>query len=184
MIPGAPNGTTFPLLANVSIVPTDLNFTGNFAAAEILISETTPAFPDPLIYVSNRNLGPEFDPRGDSIAIFEFTQTPLNLSAPTTSRRSHARDLRGNSLKARDGGIQVINAINGTLTLQSQVFTGLKQIRSMALGHKADGGDAFLIAGANLDGGVAMFQRTNGGRNMTLVATNTDIANRTSFVFV
>ncbi|KJA21813.1 hypothetical protein HYPSUDRAFT_682420 [Hypholoma sublateritium FD-334 SS-4] len=184
VIPGAPNGTTFPLLANVSIVPTDLNFTGNFAAAEILISEATSAFPNPLIYVSNRNLGPEFDPRGDSIAIFEFTQTALNLSAPTTSRRSHARDLRSHGLNARDGEIQVINTINGTLTLQSQVFTGLRQIRSMALGNKADGGDAFLIAGANLDGGVAMFQRTNEGRNMTLVATNTDIANRTSFVFV
>ena len=69
VIPGAPNGTTFPLLANVSIVPTDLNFTGNFAAAEILISEVSDAFPTPLIYVSNRNLGPEFDPRGDSIAL-------------------------------------------------------------------------------------------------------------------
>ncbi|KAF8960703.1 Lactonase, 7-bladed beta-propeller-domain-containing protein [Flammula alnicola] len=171
-IPAAPNGTTFPLLANVSIVPQDAPANASFAGAEILISEASDKFPDPLIYVSNRNLGPEFDPRGDSIAIFEFKNSTLvaggNSTAASSVRRMHARQWQ-------DGG---------SLTLKAQVFTGLRQIRSMALGHVADGGDEFLIAGANVDGGVAVFQRINGGRNLTEVARNAEIANRTSFVFV
>ncbi|KAF8953597.1 hypothetical protein BDZ97DRAFT_1929515 [Flammula alnicola] len=81
-------------------------------------------------------------------------------------------------------GYRVVNTVAGSLTLKAQVFTGLRQIRSMALGHVADGGDKFLIAGANVDGGVAVFQRINGGRNLTEVARNVEIANRTSFVFV
>lgn len=179
-IPAAPNGTAFPLLANVSIVPPDVNFNGSFFAAELLISEPSEKFPDPLIYASNRNLGPEFDPRGDTIAIFEFKSSPITPATAIVGRRSHPRQLR-----ARDNGCcSIVNSINGTLTLQSQVFTGLKQIRSMALGRVADGGDEFLVAGANVDGGVAVFQRTDGGRNLSLVARNTDIANRTSFVFV
>ncbi|ESK95856.1 hypothetical protein Moror_12354 [Moniliophthora roreri MCA 2997] len=151
-IPPAPNGTAFPLLANVSIIPPNpLNGT-KFAAAEILISTPTEKFPNPLIYVSNRNIGETIDPNGDTIAIFEFQ------NGTTTS--------------------------TGALTLLAQVPTGLQQIRSMALGRVDDGGDEFIIAGANTVGGVAVFQRVDGGRNLTLVARNEEIANRTSFVFV
>ena len=180
-IPAGPNGTTFPLLANVSIVPPDVNFNGSFFGAELLISEPSEKFPDPLIYVSNRNLGPEFDPRGDTIAIFEFKSSPTTPDAATTvGRRFHPR-----RWQARDEpGCSVTDLITGNLTLQAQVFTGLKQIRSMALGRVADGGDEFLVAGANVDGGVAVFQRTDGGRNLSVVARNADVANRTSFVFV
>ncbi|KIM43740.1 hypothetical protein M413DRAFT_443644, partial [Hebeloma cylindrosporum] len=144
-IPASPNGTTFPLLANVSIVPSDVNFKGSFFAAEILISEPSERFPDPLIYVSNRNLGPEFDPRGDTIAIFEFKSSPVTPPTTTTiGRRFHSRQWQ-----ARDEGCcSTVNSITGSLTLQSQVFTGLKQIRSMTLGPVADGGDEFLVAGA------------------------------------
>jgi len=184
-IPGAPNGTTFPLIANVSIIPPESsNFNGSFFGAEILISEPTDRFPDPLIYVSNRNLGPDFDPRGDSIAIFEFKNSSLGAvtadsgSVSSSRRRFHARDFQ----ERQD--ITVVNTITGNFVLQAQVFTGLRQIRSMALGKVADGGDEFLIAGANLDGGVAVLQRIDGGRNLTVVARNEDIANRTSFVFL
>lgn len=177
-IPAGPNGTTFPLLANVSIVPQDVNFNGSFAAAEIFISEPSEKFPDPLIYVSNRNLGPQFDPRGDTIAIFEFKNSPATTT--TVARRFHPRQWQ----VREEGPVSLINSITGSLTLQSQVFTGLKQIRSMALGRVADGGDEFLVAGANVDGGVVVFQRTDGGRKLTEVARNTDIPSRTSFVFV
>ena len=40
------------------------------AAAEILLTEASPSFPEPFIYVSNRNTGGQ-DPRGDAIAIFK-----------------------------------------------------------------------------------------------------------------
>jgi len=162
-IPPAPNGTALPLLANVSTIPPNtLNAT--FAAAEILISNNSEKFPNLLIYVSNRNLGPEFDERGDTIAILEFT----NGSASHIEKRAHSWNF---SSKPR-------------LNLVTQVFTGLKQIRSMNIGPVETGADEFLIAGANVDGGVVMFRRVDRGRNLTEVVRNEEIANRTSFVFV
>jgi len=180
-IPAAPNGTTFPLIANVSIIPPTISSQVSFAGAEILISEPTEKFPDPLIYVSNRNLGPDFDPQGDTIAIFEFK----NSTSSTPARRFHARQWNLRERRDVEAPAAVpVSEVQGSLTLLSQVFTGLKQIRSMTLGPVAAGADEFLIAGANVDGGVAVFSRIDGGRNLTLVARNTDIANRTSFVFV
>ena len=41
-----------------------------FAAAEVLIPPPNQAFPSTLVYASNRNIGPNDDPRGDSIAVF------------------------------------------------------------------------------------------------------------------
>ena len=104
-IPQAPNGTTLPLIANVSIVPNNINLNGSFAGAELIISEPTEQFPNSLIYVSNRNLGPEFDPCGDSIAILQFSKgssTSLTISVTTSSGtcskhkgmvKAHARQL-------------------------------------------------------------------------------------------
>jgi len=181
-IPAAPNGTTFPLIANVSIVPPEAGSNNVFAAAEILISEPSEKFPDPLIYVSNRNLGPDFDPRGDTIAIFEFK----NSSSPVVTRRQHARQWNVRNVPAPSAvpDCDVEGSVEGSLTLLSQVFTGLGQIRSMTLGPVAQNADEFLVAGANVGGGVAVFSRVDGGRNLTLVARNEEIANRTSFVFV
>lgn len=181
-IPAAPNGTTFPLIANVSIIPPEAGSNNVFAAAEILISEPSEKFPDPLIYVSNRNLGPDFDPRGDTIAIFEFK----NSSSPVVTRRQHARQWNVRNVPAPSAvpDCDVEGSVEGSLTLLSQVFTGLGQIRSMTLGPVAQNADEFLVAGANVGGGVAVFSRVDGGRNLTLVARNEEIANRTSFVFV
>lgn len=190
-IPQAPNGTTLPLIANVSIIPTDINLNSTFAGAELIISEPTAQFPDSLIYVSNRNLGPEFDPRGDSIAIFQFSNdssTSPTISVTTSSGtcsqhkrmvKVHARQVPVHQARQTQG------TVSGNLTLVNQVFTGLKQIRSMAIGPVSiAGAEEFLIAGANVDGGVVMYKRTNGGRNLTELVRNTDVQNRTSFVFI
>jgi len=171
-IPAGPNGTALPLLANVSTFPADALEGSKFAAAEILISTPTDAFPTPLIYVSNRNISPNVtDPLGDTIAIFEF----LNGTEPCTKRNAR-RMLRRRARRQADATPQ--------LKLLAQVPTGLQQIRSMALGRVDDGGDQFIIAGANTEGGVAVFQRVDGGRNLTLAARNLELGNRTSFVFV
>lgn len=170
-IPESPNGTTLPLLANVSIIPADPPAGTKFAAAEILISQPTDKFSTPLIYVSNRNIGNVTDPAGDTIAIFEF----VNGTSSAPCKRNTKRMQRANRIATRDGP---------ALQLIAQVPTGLQQIRSMALGNVDDGGDEFIIAGANTEGGVAVFQRVDGGRNLSLVARNLDIQNRTSFVFL
>lgn len=84
----------------------------------------------------------------------------------------------------RQAGAEVPATGGGSLNLIAQVFTGLKQIRSMNLGPVEGGGDEFLVAGANVDGGVVVFQRVDGGRNLAEVSRNLDIQNRTSFVFI
>ncbi|KAJ7182776.1 Lactonase, 7-bladed beta-propeller-domain-containing protein [Mycena crocata] len=180
VIPAGPNGTASPLISNVTTIPADALPGSKFAAAELLISTPTDAFPTPLLYVSNRNINPNVtDPRGDTIAIFEFVNgtssngTDSTVPCTTNTRRMMRRRMRR---QAEMGGAQ--------LRLVAQIPTGLQQIRSMTLGRVDDGGDEFLIAGANTEGGVAIFQRVDGGRNLTLAARNLDLGNRTSFVFV
>ncbi|KAJ7176750.1 Lactonase, 7-bladed beta-propeller-domain-containing protein [Mycena filopes] len=177
VIPPAPNGTALPPIANVSTFPANALAGSKFAAAEILISTPTDAFPNPLIYVSNRNISPNVtDPAGDTIAIFEF----INGTEPCTT--GSTRRMLRRRVRRQDAGNSTTTS--GQLNLVAQIPTGLQQIRSMALGRVDDGGDEFIIAGANTVGGVAVFQRVDGGRNLTLSARNLDLGNRTSFVFV
>ncbi|KAF8882094.1 Lactonase, 7-bladed beta-propeller-domain-containing protein [Infundibulicybe gibba] len=71
------------------------------------------------------------------------------------------------------------------LRLIKQVFTGLDQIRGMEFGPEDNGGDEFLIAGGVAgSAGVVMLRRTDGGRNLEIVARNLDIPTRTSFVWL
>lgn len=76
-VPSHPNGTS-QILSNVSIVPPNPPAGSVFAAAEILIPESTAEYPTPYIYASNRNIGVQ-DPRGDTIAIFENVDNQLVL---------------------------------------------------------------------------------------------------------
>ncbi|PBK89519.1 hypothetical protein ARMGADRAFT_1047113 [Armillaria gallica] len=172
-IPEAPNGTTLPLLANVSVVPANPPEGTSFAAAEILISTPTERFPSPLIYVSNRNIGTTIDPAGDTIAIFQFNN---GTSSDSTCTESSKRRMKRVNKIAKRG--------TESLELLAQVPTGLQQIRSMSLGKVEDGGDEFIIAGANTVGGVVILQRVEEGRGLVEVARNEDIANRTSFIFL
>ncbi|KAJ7054139.1 Lactonase, 7-bladed beta-propeller-domain-containing protein [Mycena amicta] len=147
------------------------------------LSTATEKFPNQLIYVSNRNISPNVtDPRGDTIAIFEFVNgADANSTDQESTRRMIRRHMRhrpkrnGTATASAAGG--VATAVSGQLKLVAQIPTGLQQIRSMSLGRVDDGGDEFLIAGANTVGGVAVFQRVDGGPNV-------DLQNRTSFVFV
>jgi 6-phosphogluconolactonase (cycloisomerase 2 family) len=152
-IPEAPNGMVITY-ASVSIIPNDVPSNATYAAAEILIPSTCTQFPTSYIYVSNRNTNPyALDPRGDSIAIFE-----------------HVINNEGQAKES--------------LVLQNQIFTGLYQIRGMEIGNSENGGDQYLIAGAAFGvGGVAIFRRTEGGKNLELVARNQEVLTRTTFVW-
>ncbi|KAH9896869.1 putative isomerase YbhE [Cubamyces lactineus] len=141
-IPPAPNGTSIPLIANLSILPPGLPEGAVMAGAEILLAERSKHFPEPFIYVSNRNTGVP-DPRGDAIAVFR---------------------------------------VEPRLSLVGFVYTGLQQVRGMQLGGPEK---EFLIAGGVAgDGGVIMLKRTEGGRNLTLLARNTEIPTRVGFVWL
>ncbi|KAI0646307.1 putative isomerase YbhE [Trametes meyenii] len=141
LIPPAPNGTT-PLLANFSILPPGLPQGAAMAGGEILLTEASARFPEPFVYVSNRNTGVQ-DPRGDAIAIFR---------------------------------------VEPRLALVGFVYTGLDQIRGMEFGGPED---EFLIAsGVAGDGGVIVLRRTEGGQNLELLARNSELPTRTSFIWL
>lgn len=146
-IPAPPNGTS-TTFATVSIIPSDPPEGAQWAAAEILIPQPSEKFPDPYIYVSNRNKGTPTS-TGDSIAIFEH----VNRGEP-------------------DEG----------LVLVKHVFTGLQQIRGMEFGSAEQ---EFLIAGGSVGAtGVVVLRRTEKGRNLEIVARNTDAPILTSFVWL
>jgi len=74
---------------------------------------------------------------------------------------------------------------NEGLVLVKQVFTGLQQIRGMEFGSAEQGCEQFLIAGGSVgETGVVMLRRTEGGRNLEIVARNTDAPVLTSFVWI
>ncbi|KAF9531361.1 Lactonase, 7-bladed beta-propeller-domain-containing protein, partial [Crepidotus variabilis] len=70
---------------------------------------------------------------------------------------------------------------NEGLKLINQVYTGLEQIRGMQFSAS---GDYLVASGVVGTGGVIMFQRTDGGRNLVKVASNTNVPTRTSFIWL
>lgn len=69
------------------------------------------------------------------------------------------------------------------------MYTGLDQIRGMELGGSGGviggGEDEFLVAaGAAGTAGVVVLRRVDGGRDLEVVARNTDIPTRSSFVWL
>ncbi|EAU86750.2 hypothetical protein CC1G_06511 [Coprinopsis cinerea okayama7 len=78
-----------------------------------------------------------------------------------------------------------LGTANEGLRLVKQVFTGLDQIRGMEFGPVETGGDEFLIAGASEGGaGVVVLRRIDGGRDLEIVARNSEVRTRTSFVWM
>ena len=143
VIPPAPNGTTGPLIAHFNVTPPGLPDGALMGASEIVLAEASPQFPEPFIYVSNRNVGSALDPRGDAITIFR---------------------------------------VEPQLELVEYAFTGLLQIRSMALGGPEN--EYLIASGEAGSGGTIILKRTEGGSNLTTVARNTDVPTRTTFVWL
>jgi len=74
---------------------------------------------------------------------------------------------------------------NEGLVLVKQVFTGLQQIRGMEFGNAKQGSEEFLIAGGSAGAtGVVVLRRTEEGRNLEIVARNTDAPILTSFLWI
>lgn len=78
-----------------------------------------------------------------------------------------------------------IGRANEGLKLIKQVFTGLSQVRGIAIGHVDNGSEEFLVAaGVAGTGGVKVFKRVDGGRDLVEVASNKEVLTRTSFVWL
>jgi 6-phosphogluconolactonase (cycloisomerase 2 family) len=67
------------------------------------------------------------------------------------------------------------------LELVEEFRTGLKHVRGIAFGGPDD---RWLIAGGVNGGGVSIFERIDGGRNLKLVARNENIESPTGFLWL
>lgn len=131
-----------PVLTHTTSTLTNpLPLPNDMLAAEILVPKTNASFPDPYLYVSNRN---DPGPDGDTIAIFSLE----NKEKPV---------------------------------LVKEVSTGLRHVRGIVFGGP---GDRWLVAGGVNGGGVRVFERTEGGRNLKVVAENKTIIAPTGFLWV
>jgi hypothetical protein len=143
-------------------------------------------------------------PNGTSSLLANVTITPLNppagavfaaaeiLIPPPTSkfpvpyiyvsnRNTGKQDPRGDTIAIYERTTDP----NEPLRKIKDVYTGLDQVRSMAIGLATNGGDEYLVAaGFSGSGGVVVLKRTDGGQGLEEVARNTDIATRTSFVWL
>ncbi|KAJ8462487.1 hypothetical protein ONZ51_g10876 [Trametes cubensis] len=91
-----------------------------------------------------------------------------------SNRNTGVQDPRGDAI--------AIFRVEPRLSLVGFVYTGLQQVRGMQLGGPEK---EFLIAGGVAgDAGVIMLKRTEGGRNLTLLARNAEIPTRASFVWL
>ncbi|PPQ73722.1 hypothetical protein CVT24_006979 [Panaeolus cyanescens] len=131
---------------------------------------------------------PSNPPSGATWAAAEILIPPPTSRFPTPYIYVSNRNTANNS--PQGDSIAIFEHINKGqsnegLRLVNQVFTGLNQIRGMEFGNADQGGEEFLAAsGVAGSGGVVVFRRTDGGRNLEIVARNTDVLTRTSFVWL
>jgi 6-phosphogluconolactonase (cycloisomerase 2 family) len=129
---------------------------------------------------SSVSIVPPNPPSGASWAAAELLLPAPNSAFPTpylyaSNRNTGTQDSRGDA-------ITILQYSGGALSVVGYVFTGLDQIRGMAIGGP---NNEYIIAGSYAGGaGVAVFQRTSGGANLTLVARDSTISTRTSFVWL
>ncbi|KAG6901895.1 hypothetical protein C0995_006848 [Termitomyces sp. Mi166 len=81
-----------------------------------------------------------------------------------------------------EGDIISIFAISGpdTLELVTEVRSGLKHLRGMLFGGPDD---KWLVAGGGNGGGVKVFERTDGGKGLRVVAENPNVESITGFLW-
>jgi len=146
-----------------------------------LTVQSMPAAPNGTSTIlSSMSIIPPNPPAGSAFAAAEILFPTADYSFPeqfifVSNRNTGTQDSRGDAITVFQTTYQ------GGLSLYGYVYTGLDQIRGMALGGP---NLQYLIAGGYAGGGVAMFERTGNGGNLTLLARNTDLPTRSSFVFV
>jgi hypothetical protein len=119
-------------------------------------------------------------PSGAAMAAAEILIPPPSTSFPTqyiyaSNRNTGTQDSRGDA-------VTILTYTNGALNIVGYAFTGIDQIRGMQFGGPDN---RYLIAsGVAGSAGVIVFERTNGGANLTLVARDLTLPTRTSFAWL
>ncbi|EIW75591.1 putative isomerase YbhE [Coniophora puteana RWD-64-598 SS2] len=175
-----PNGTG---PRHIRVVDNMLYTVHEFAST--LTMQAVPSYPNGTSdIIANVSIIPPNPPSGSSFAGGELLAPPPSTAFPkqyfyASNRNLGTQDPRGDSIAIFE------NDNNQQLTLVQQVYTGLDQIRGVMVGPSEDGADAYFVAaGVAGTAGVKVFKRTDGGANMTLVATDTTLPTRTSFVLI
>ncbi|KAF9450821.1 putative isomerase YbhE [Macrolepiota fuliginosa MF-IS2] len=138
--------------------------------------------------ISSVSIIPSDPPQGASYAAGEvLIPEPTELFPQpyiyASNRNVGVQDSRGDSIAI----FELVNkgGPDEKLQLINQVYTGLDQIRGMEFGPAGEDAEEYLVAaGVAGSAGTIVLKRTDGGRNMTVVARNLDIPTRTSFVWV
>ncbi|KAI0821489.1 putative isomerase YbhE [Irpex lacteus] len=129
--------------------------------------------------VANLSILPPDLPSGSDMHGGEVLLTESSSSFPqpfiyASNRNVGNVDPRGDTI--------AIFALEPELKLVAQVYTGIDQIRGMQFGGPEN---EFLIAsGVGGSAGTIVFKRTEGGKNLEKVAQNTEIAQRSAFVWL
>ncbi|KDR70232.1 hypothetical protein GALMADRAFT_127891 [Galerina marginata CBS 339.88] len=157
--------------------------------ASTLSVQTLPAQPNGTsTNFATVSIVPPNPPAGAMMAAAEILIPPPSVQFPTpyiyvSNRNTGTQAPVGDSIAIFEHVNQ--GKPNEGLVLINQVFTGLDQIRGMEFGNVDQDGNQFLIAGGVAGtAGVVVLQRTEGGRNLKIVARNLDIPTRTSFVWL
>lgn len=120
-VPAYPNGTS-PIIANVTSLAADAPTNATFAAAEILLPNPSGAFPQPYIYVSNRNIAGWADPRGDTIGIFE--PTGLDVVAQVYTGLVQIRGMELGVGEAGEEYLVALGALSGGMVVYKRTEGG------------------------------------------------------------
>ena len=108
-------------------------------------------------------------------------QFPTPYIYVSNRNKGRNRDPRGDTIAIFEH-INKDTAQEG-LRLVKQIYTGCDLVRGMAFGPK--GSDEFLIAGSSEGSkGTAVFQRIDGGRDLKLLARETSVGTRTSYLWL
>lgn len=137
-------------------------------------------------FISNLSIVPQ-DPATQALQGAKFGAAEVLIPPPNqvfTSTFVYASNRNtGSTTDPRGDSIAVLSlGAGGNLKIVNQFFTGLNQVRGMQFGGPDN---RYLVAsGVVGNGGVIVFERTGKGDQFRKVASNTDVPNLTSFVWV
>jgi len=134
--------------------------------------------------ISNLSIVPQDQAilKGAVFAAAEVLIPPPNKAFPSTLVYASNRNTGVNDDPRGDSIAILALHTDGKLEIINQFFTGLKQVRGMQFGGPDN---RFLVAsGVVGDGGVVVFERVGKGDGFVKVASNKEIPNLLTFVWV